>query len=141
MANLDMQEIKAQSTMTHAEIYTRSMLCADAGLPCWYPEPRRPVGDRGIVPGDVGTFDLTDGFQKIFNIWEDSGWLLAVPGVEPEQLPPEKITSHPELPVGHTVVTGGSATVKASKDGWYVTDYPTEALNVNEHRSQKPQIV
>jgi hypothetical protein len=30
------------------------------------------AGTLGIVPGDVGTFDLTDGFQKLFNLWDEA---------------------------------------------------------------------
>ncbi|RXW24097.1 hypothetical protein EST38_g1768 [Candolleomyces aberdarensis] len=69
MSNLELRELKIQKAVMNAEIYTRSMMCSGAGLPCWYPEPS--TGETGIVPGDVGTFDLMDGFIKIFNLWDD----------------------------------------------------------------------
>ena len=110
MAKLEIREIKSQSIVTNAEIYTRGMLRAEAGLPCWHPEPRSPVGDRGIVPGDVGTFDLMDGFAKIFNIWEDESFAY--------QLPPNECTTRPRrFPEGDTVVSGVSAKVWRSEDG------------------------
>ena len=110
MANLDMREIQALAVVTNAEIYTRSMLSSNAGLPCWYPKPRGSVGERGIVPGDVGTFDLMDGFTKIFNIWEDESFAY--------QLPPNECTTRPRrFPEGDTVVSGVSAKVCRSEDG------------------------
>ena len=112
MANLDIREITSQSTMTNAEIYTRSMMFSNAGLPCWDPEPRSPVGDRGIVPGDVGTFDLIDGFTKIFNIWEDETLAL--------QLPPSECVTRPSrFREGGTIVNGILAEVHRSNDGRY----------------------
>ena len=71
MSALDIGTVTNQQTMTNAEIYTRSMMCSNDGLPCWRPEPREPTGEAGIIPGDVGTFDLMNGFRKIFNVWED----------------------------------------------------------------------
>ena len=110
MATLDMREIQVVDVVTNAEIYTRSMLSSNAGLPCWYPEPRGSVGERGIVPGDVGTFDLMDGFTKIFNIWEDESFTY--------QLPPNECFSRPgHFKEGKTVLSGVSARVCQSADG------------------------
>jgi hypothetical protein len=113
MSNVDMREITSQSTLSNAEIYTRSMLSSNAGLPCWDPEPRSPVGERGIVPGDVGTFDLIDGFTKIFNIWEDESLALQLP-------PNECITRPSRFREGRTVVDGILAEVRRSEDERYV---------------------
>ena len=110
LASLNMREMKSQSIVTNAEIYTRGMLHAEAGLPCWLPEPRGPVGDRGIVPGDVGTFDLMDGFTKIFNIWEDESFAY--------QLPSNECTTRlGRFSEGDTVLSGISAEVCRSKNG------------------------
>jgi hypothetical protein len=113
MADVNIREIKSQSIATNAEIYTRGMLRAEAGLPCWHPEPRSPVlGDRGIVPGDVGIFDLMDGFTKIFNIWEDETFAHQL------KLPPLDCTTRPSrFSEGDTVVNGISAKVCRSEDG------------------------
>jgi hypothetical protein len=109
MANPDMQEIQALDVLTNAEIYTRSMLSSNAGLPCWYPGPRGSVGEKGIVPGDVGTFNLMDGFTKIFNIWEDESFAY--------QTPPRECASSPgRFAEGDTVVDGISAEVQRSED-------------------------
>jgi hypothetical protein len=70
MSKLDLREVKTQEAETRAEVYTRLMMCSNAGLPCWYPAPCPMTGETGIVPGDVGTFDLTRGFRKIFNLRE-----------------------------------------------------------------------
>ena len=101
-----MREMKSQSIVTNAEIYTRSMLRADAGLPCWHPEPRSPAG---IVPGDVGTFDLMDGFIKIFNIWEDESFAYN---------PSNKIIDRRKyFRKGYTIVSGGTTQIHRSEDG------------------------
>jgi hypothetical protein len=109
MANLDMRENPPQD-IAYAEIYIRSMLPSKAGLPCWDPEPRGSVGERGIVPGDVGTFDLMDGFTKIFNIWEDESFAYQTPSKECNTVP----TRFKE---GHISSQGVSAEVQPSEDG------------------------
>ena len=55
--------------MTNAEIYTRHVLDCHEGLPCW--RPKAMEGTQGIVPGDVGVFDLTKGFRQLFNLWDE----------------------------------------------------------------------
>ena len=112
MSELDLRSIQSQVT-TNAEIYTRSMLCCSEGLPCWRPQPRKPIGPRGIIPGDVGTFDLTYGFKKIFNLWEDEcagGW----------DLPAKEIIRSDHFAEGHTIASGTSSKIRRSEDGKYV---------------------
>jgi hypothetical protein len=120
--DFDLQSLQGQE-ITNAEIYVRGMLRCRKGLACWHPRPRQPfVGEGGVVPGDVGTFDLTDGFKKIFNIWEDDAFLrrLGMPGVE-SQLPPKNAALHlDELVGGHTIVNGSSSKVSESQAGRYV---------------------
>ena len=69
---------------------------------------------------------MTDGFKKIFNIWEDDGFLQAivVPDVEVEQLPPKDTAFHlDELVGGHTIINGGSSMINfESQDERYVQD-------------------
>ena len=106
-----MLELTPGSVVTSAEINTRSMVSISEGLPCWYPEPRGLVGDRGIVPGDVGTFDLMVGFTKIFNIWEDAGESFA------HQLPPKQYsTCLSYFDEGHCIQSGVSIGVSLSED-------------------------
>ncbi|RXW17707.1 hypothetical protein EST38_g8147 [Candolleomyces aberdarensis] len=112
MSELELRSIQSQVT-TNAEIYTRSMLCCNEGLPCWRPQPRKPIGLRGIVPGDVGTFDLTHGFRKIFNLWEDEsagGW----------DLPAKEIVCIDHFAEGHTIASGASSKIRRSEDGKYI---------------------
>jgi hypothetical protein len=97
MSKLDLREVKTQEAETRAEVYTRSMMCSNAGLPCWYPAPCPMTGETGIVPGDVGTFDLTRGFRKIFNLRE-----FAVQ----DRLPSLEFTPRPHFNQGHVLVEG-----------------------------------
>lgn len=110
MNRVDMKEIQSQNGVPlKAEIYMRSMLSSNAGLPCWDPRPYGRVGDRGIMPGDVGTFDLGNGFDKIFNIWEDD---FAY------QPPRWEWTTRPLFSAGDTIVSDGiSADAHWSEDG------------------------
>ena len=67
---------------------------------------------------------MTDGFKKIFNIWEDNAFLrrLVVPGIT-SQLPPNDAAVHlDELVEGHTIVSGSSSKVNESSDGRYADD-------------------
>ncbi|KAF6759375.1 hypothetical protein DFP72DRAFT_1043093 [Ephemerocybe angulata] len=75
--------------LTTPQVYVYSMLGSGRGFACWKPQnqdsvgsPRRrifpsishsesTVGWRGIIPGDVGTYDAERGFRKMFNLWED----------------------------------------------------------------------
>ncbi|RXW20154.1 hypothetical protein EST38_g5692 [Candolleomyces aberdarensis] len=92
MDELDLRSLQSQVT-TNAEIYTR--------------------GPRGIVPGDVGTFDLTYGFKKIFNLWEGEF-------ATDYDLPTRKIV-HPEgFAEGHTITSGTSSKIHRSEDERYI---------------------
>lgn len=58
--------------LTTPEIFLCSLLGSGKGLPCWQPKPRKPFsGERGVVPGDVGTYSAEGGFEKLYNLWED----------------------------------------------------------------------
>jgi hypothetical protein len=120
--------------VTNAEIYVRNMLCARAGLACWSPRPRKPfTGERGVVPGDVGTYDLTDGFKTIFNIWQDEALLkrMNILGIQSCELPLNDATFHiDELREGATIVSGTSSNVHESQDGQYVHSH----LHRTSHR-------
>jgi hypothetical protein len=71
------------------------------------------VARQETVPGDVGTFDLMDGFIKIFNIWEDETFAY--------QLPPNECITRPNhISEGNTVVSGISAKACRSEDGRWV---------------------
>ncbi|TEB26709.1 hypothetical protein FA13DRAFT_1007808 [Coprinellus micaceus] len=61
----------ALGTPTPAEIYVCDLMCSGHGLPCWDPRPRQDeLQPAGIVPGDVGTYSVDDGFKKLFNLWD-----------------------------------------------------------------------
>ncbi|KAJ2926272.1 hypothetical protein H1R20_g10809, partial [Candolleomyces eurysporus] len=92
MDELDLRSLQSQVT-TNAEIYTR--------------------GPRGIVPGDVGTFDLAYGFKKIFNLWEGEF-------ATNYDLPTKKIV-HPEgFAEGHTITSSTSSKIHRSEDESYI---------------------
>ncbi|KAJ3528062.1 hypothetical protein NMY22_g9554 [Coprinellus aureogranulatus] len=58
--------------LSNAEIYVRGLsLASDKGLPCWQPKPSALSKASGVQPGDVGIFTAGDGFNKIFNLWDD----------------------------------------------------------------------
>ncbi|RXW14346.1 hypothetical protein EST38_g11504 [Candolleomyces aberdarensis] len=110
MSDLDLQLVQSQAT-THAVIYTSRMLssCPD-GLPCWRPAPFPPTDQQGVVPGDVGTFNLVRGFKKIFNLWEDGC-------AGSSQLPQETIVVDDHFPKGHIIPNGISSKTLRSKNG------------------------
>ncbi|KAF6746002.1 hypothetical protein DFP72DRAFT_1175819 [Ephemerocybe angulata] len=71
-----LHEIEVQSVdwqwLRTPEVYVFRMLNAMKGLPCWEPCPQgRFAGPQGVIPGDVGTYGVADGFKKTFNIWKD----------------------------------------------------------------------
>jgi hypothetical protein len=117
MDDLDLRSIGSR-TRTNAEIYTRLMLSCVEGLPCWRPKPL--PGTQGIIPGDVGTFDLTHGFRKLFNIWEEGseGRLYGTPPRATVQI------SSSHFPEGHTIASGASSSIRRSSDGQCVKDRP-----------------
>ncbi|KAJ3503000.1 hypothetical protein NMY22_g18399 [Coprinellus aureogranulatus] len=74
--DLEIPAVQIQN-LTNPEVYVRK-LSPGRGLACWRPEPFHPlVGERGIVPGDVGTYTPEDGFRKSFNIWDDAASIRA----------------------------------------------------------------
>ncbi|KAJ2914921.1 hypothetical protein MD484_g5479, partial [Candolleomyces efflorescens] len=100
MSELDLRLLQSQVT-TNAEIYTRS--------------------PRGIVPGDVGTFDLTYGFKKIFNIWEDEcagSW----------ELPAQEIARSDHFSEGYTIVSGAYSKIHRSEDDRYIQSFEFECI-------------
>lgn len=71
LQEIDLQSVDWQRLRT-PEVYVFRMLNAMKGLPCWEPNPQgRFSGPEGVVPGDVGTYSVADGFKKTFNIWND----------------------------------------------------------------------
>ncbi|RXW14218.1 hypothetical protein EST38_g11639 [Candolleomyces aberdarensis] len=94
------------------------------GLASWDPRPRKPYAtERGVSPGDVGTFSAEGGFKKIFNILDDERFMRAL-NVSRDAYPPLKlnvVTHAEELPLGHTIVQGTSTNIKFTSDGSAVT--------------------
>lgn len=108
--------------ISKAELYIRSMLPSRKGLPCWHPRPRGPfVGENGIVPGDVGTFSAADGFNKIFNLWDDER-IRKLSSPEGTYEPPSReiIVYQDELAEGDTIVDGTSSKIYRTPDGRFV---------------------
>ncbi|RXW19019.1 hypothetical protein EST38_g6839 [Candolleomyces aberdarensis] len=111
MSDLELRSQQIQVT-TNVEIYTRRMLCCNEGLPCWRPRPSPQMRQRGIVPGDVGTFNYIHGFRKLFNLWED-GWKGSL-----GELPPRGVTTHTDyFSEGHTIQSGASSKIRRSEAG------------------------
>ena len=118
MGDLDLQSTKSRAT-TYAAVYTLRMLsCCTEGLPCWRPTPHPPTGPQGVVPGDVGTFDLVHGFKKIFNLWEHDC-------VGSSQLSSERLVLDDYFPEGHIIPSGMSQKTHRSEDGRWVFSYIT----------------
>ncbi|KAJ3542292.1 hypothetical protein NMY22_g3565 [Coprinellus aureogranulatus] len=100
--------------LTTPQVYVRSMLKSGKGLACWKPRPRSAnPGERGTVPGDVGTFTPEAGFKKTFNLWDDEESLQGSAnssGVSPFRLPTRNIVIDPEeIPRGRTIAEGASS--------------------------------
>ncbi|KAF6743886.1 hypothetical protein DFP72DRAFT_108382 [Ephemerocybe angulata] len=70
-----LQDIENESVDWHRlrspEVYVFRMLNSMRGLPCWQPDPQGLAGPHGVIPGDVGTYNVGDGFMKLWNIWDD----------------------------------------------------------------------
>jgi hypothetical protein len=96
------------------------MLTSGKGLAPWAPQPRDPVGERGVVPGDVGTFDTQHGFKKIFNLQEDESAIRSseIFGTH-YPLPTMRVVTHEnELSEGEAIVKGISTKkVQPAPDG------------------------
>ncbi|KAF5332193.1 hypothetical protein D9611_008158 [Ephemerocybe angulata] len=135
--------------LTTPQVYVYSMLGSGRGLACWKPHnqdsagsPHRrifpsishsesTVGWRGIIPGDVGTYDAEGGFRKMFNLWEDDE---AIRGMARDIY--HRIYSAPDDEVkisegdfwrGDTVAQGASAEVNDSGDGEVIESFEFQA--------------
>ncbi|RXW20158.1 hypothetical protein EST38_g5689 [Candolleomyces aberdarensis] len=95
------------------------MLTSGKGLASWSPRPRDPLGERGVVPGDVGTFSAQHGFKKIFNLQEDKGAIRSSKIFGKNySLPKMHVVTHKEeLSVGETIVKGTSVKTQYTQDG------------------------
>ncbi|KAJ2929795.1 hypothetical protein H1R20_g7306, partial [Candolleomyces eurysporus] len=108
------------TTATRPEVYIRSMLTSGKGLASWSPRPRDPVGERGVVPGDVGTFSAQHGFKKIFNLQEDKGAIRSSKIFGKNYSLPKMdhvVTHKEELSVGEMIVKGTSVKTQYAPDG------------------------
>lgn len=55
------------------------MLGEKCGLPCWSPGSTDPnIRPNGVIPGDVGTYTILDGFQISFNLFADQATLCGM---------------------------------------------------------------
>lgn len=68
--DIETQSVDWQKLRT-PEVYVFKMLNSMRGLPCWQPDPQGLTGPQGVIPGDVGTYSVGDGFMKLWNIWDD----------------------------------------------------------------------
>ncbi|RXW15366.1 hypothetical protein EST38_g10487 [Candolleomyces aberdarensis] len=102
---------------TKPEVYIRSMLTSGKGLASWEPSPYD--GERGTLPGDVGTFSAAGGFKKIFNLWEDAEDIRRKNSSENCYTPPKKNVSTRKGVLGPRgpVRDGTSADTQYTDDG------------------------
>ncbi|KAJ3529311.1 hypothetical protein NMY22_g9045 [Coprinellus aureogranulatus] len=63
------------------------------------------IGERGIVPGDVGTFSKVDGFQKYYSLWDNRCWS----NDENSRSPPETIIREDILKQYQAIARGASS--------------------------------
>ncbi|KAF5339135.1 hypothetical protein D9611_011135 [Ephemerocybe angulata] len=96
------------------EVYVFRMLNIMRGLPCWQPDPQGLAEPEGVVPGDVGTYSVGDGFMKLFNIWDDEEPIrktaARTSNTEPYAAPEGRRVIHtPVFSQGDTVTEGPSA--------------------------------
>jgi hypothetical protein len=100
-------DTKAREPTTSAEVYVRSM-ASDRGLAFWEPRPLN-AGERGTVPGDVGTLSAAGGFRKIFNIWADAEAVRGANLTSHRYEPPEmNIVTHEEALLPSEPITHGT---------------------------------
>jgi hypothetical protein len=82
------------------------------------------VGERGTIPGDVGTFSAAGGFKKIFNIWEDSESIRAANLSSHFYDPPEmNVVTHEEALLPNEPITQGITTETRYTDGKCVVQF------------------
>lgn len=82
------------------------------GLPCWRPRPSTEA--QGIVAGDVGRFSLVDGFQKLFNVWDEE-----IRGIWQAPVKETRVLDE-HFPEGDTLTSGALSTIQRSPDRRYV---------------------
>ncbi|KAJ2913972.1 hypothetical protein MD484_g6448, partial [Candolleomyces efflorescens] len=122
--DLDLTSIRSRAR-TNAEVYTRLMLSCVEGLPCWRPKPS--PGTKGIIPGDVGTFDLAHGFRKLFNIWEREQGSQGRPFEAPPSAAVHLSSNH--FPRGHAIANGASSSIRRSPDGQSVEQFEFDCIS------------
>jgi hypothetical protein len=99
------------------------MLASGNGLACWQPRPQAPIKDgEGVIPGDVGIFSVQEGFQKLFNIWDDEDSMRRTAITQAYRAPynvPTKIgnITRREYSEGDTVVEGTTSRTIYRSDG------------------------
>ena len=104
------------------------MLKLGKGLPCWQPRPDKALrGERGTVPGDVGTFTADGGFKKAFNIWEDATSvrkMAQVHGLDTYDLPDGSVVvNQGRLATGDALCRGTAARTRYRDDDGYVAQF------------------
>lgn len=106
------------SKITIPHVYIRSMLTSGRGLASWNPRPRKPAGERGLVPGDVGTFHVVRGLKKLFNLFEDAESIRAARLSAMNYTPPDMtiVTHEEELTPGQPIVVGVSTDTQYMDD-------------------------
>jgi hypothetical protein len=61
------------------DVYVHTLLQERLGLPCWEPRPSDMENyPTGVLPGDVGTYTIEGGFERLFNVFEDKETLCAI---------------------------------------------------------------
>ncbi|KAJ2937009.1 hypothetical protein H1R20_g115, partial [Candolleomyces eurysporus] len=110
-------------TATKAEVYIRSMLSSGKGLALWQPRPCQPRGgERGVVPGDVGSVSAERGFKKIFNLWENEADIRASNVFGGSYCPPRmEVVTREELLAGDTIVDGTTSATRYAADGGLIS--------------------
>ncbi|TEB28192.1 hypothetical protein FA13DRAFT_1776059 [Coprinellus micaceus] len=61
------------------DVYVHTLLQERLGLPCWEPRPLDMENyPAGVLPGDVGTYTIEGGFERLFNLFADKETLCAI---------------------------------------------------------------
>ncbi|KAF6759379.1 hypothetical protein DFP72DRAFT_133984 [Ephemerocybe angulata] len=120
-------EPRPSETPTMAQIYVYKMLRSGRGLACWKPDCCAADADglgegTGVQPGDVGIYDTEEGFEKLFNIWDDEQGINATAMMyDCEQAkyvaPYRRIVTKREFSQGDTVAWGATAETEDASIG------------------------
>lgn len=109
----------SRTPTSKGEAYVTSMLFSGKGLALWQPRPRYPIKDgEGVMLGDVGLYSVQEGFQKIFNLWDDEAAIRQTGAAEtnlyPYSIPPKapNVVNKAEHLEGDTIVQGATAETK-----------------------------